>query len=121
MPGAIQSRQGLPLLALVAPEGDFDVRIASVGADAGLGNSHFEQPGIVQLETDDLGQFLPDRHRYPLRPALVHLSGLRPPGPRLLRKAIRRSYLSARRPTAPLLHPPPTAAPFRRNHGWAKP
>src|SRR5213593_3117637 len=83
-----------------------------VGGDADAGDIYDRQSRILQLESDDLRQFFPDRLRHTLCPMLIHT------------KPARTRFTSTRRslPPAPAraakpFHARPTVKPARRAPG----
>ena len=72
MPGVIQGGQGLFLAAFVARQTHLDMGVPAVRADVGLGNRDLEKAGVIQLETDEFGEFLLNGYRDPLRASFIH-------------------------------------------------
>src|ERR1039458_10226204 len=75
MPRTLQRGHGLVLFAFIPTNHYFDVGIARVGAYVHLRHIHGQQPGVLQLESDDFGQLLADRFGNPYCPPFIHGSG----------------------------------------------
>jgi len=64
MPGVLEGCHGFLLLALGAACGHSYRGMPPVGADLSVHHFDSQQPGILSLETDDLGKFFAERFRH---------------------------------------------------------
>jgi hypothetical protein len=70
--GMFERVHGLLLLALGSTHRDAHARVAPIRADVRLDHVHGQKPGVLGLESNNLGELLSYRFGNPQRPPFIH-------------------------------------------------